>query len=381
MNSLVKLERMGRVAVVTIDNPPVNAIAAGVPEGLESALAAAQADTGVDAIVVIGAGKTFIAGADLAEFAKTGKGPDLHRLLVMLEDSPKPTVVAVHGTALGGGVEIAMAANYRVAAADAQLGMPEVTIGVVPGAEGTQRLPRLVGIAKAVDMLMTAAPVKAAEAVAIGLVDRVVEGDLLSGAVAFAEEMAAKGGPHPKTRERSVDAQDSAAIFAGGRELARKIRRNQTAPLAVLEALEAATTLPFEAGCKKERELSEASLRSPQAQALIHAFFAERAVGKVAGVSKDTATYPIRQAAIIGAGTMGGGISMASGECGDSGAAQGFESGGARSRHGGDSQELRKLGEARAHYGGGDGAAHRDDSSAVGVRRVWGRGHHHRGGV
>lgn len=311
MNSLVKLEKMGRVAVVTVDNPPVNAIAAGVPEGLESAIKSAQADAGVDAIVVIGAGKTFIAGADLAEFAKTGKGPDLHKLLVLLEDSPKPTVVAVHGTALGGGVEVAMAANYRVAAADAQLGMPEVTIGVVPGAEGTQRLPRLVGIAKAVDMLMTAAPVKAAEALAIGLVDRVVEGDLLSGAVAFAQEMAAKGGPHPKTREKSIDAQNSAAIFAGGRELARKIRRNQTAPLAVLEALEAATTLPFEAGCKKERELSEASLRSPQAQALIHAFFAERAVGKVAGVSKETPVYTIRQAAIIGAGTMGGGISMA----------------------------------------------------------------------
>src|SRR5579863_2471194 len=247
MNSLVKLEQMGRVAVVTVDNPPVNAIAAGVPEGLMSALEAAQADAGVDVIVVIGAGKTFIAGADLAEFAKTGEGPDLHKLLVLLEDSPKPTVVAVHGTALGGGVEIAMAANYRVAAADAQLGMPEVTIGVVPGAEGTQRLPRLVGIAKAVDMLMTAAPVKAAEAQAIGLVDRVIEGDLLSGAVAFAEEMAAKGGPHPKTRERSVDAQDSAAVFAAGREQARKIRRNQTAPFAVLEALEAATTLPFEA--------------------------------------------------------------------------------------------------------------------------------------
>ena len=311
MNSLVKLERRGRVAVVTADNPPVNAIAAGVPEGLESALTEAQADAGVDAIVVMGAGKTFIAGADLAEFAKTGKGPDLHKLLVMLEDSAKPTVVAVHGTALGGGVEIAMAANYRVAATDAQLGMPEVTIGVVPGAEGTQRLPRLVGIAKAVDMLMTAAPVKASEALAIGLVDRIVDGDLLSGAVAFAEEMAGRGGPHPKTREKSVDARESAAVFAAGREQARKIRRNQTAPLAVLEALEAATTLPFEAGCKKERELSEASLRSPQAQALIHAFFAERAVGKVAGVSRDTPVYAIRQAAIIGAGTMGGGISMA----------------------------------------------------------------------
>ena len=145
MNSLVHLSTHGRVAVVTIDNPPVNAIAKGVPEGMEAALKSAQSDPAVDAIVLMGAGKTFIAGADLAEFAHTGKGPNLHDLLVQLEDSPKPTVVAVHGTALGGGVEIAMAANYRVAVADAQLGMPEVTIGVVPGAEGTQRLPRLVG--------------------------------------------------------------------------------------------------------------------------------------------------------------------------------------------------------------------------------------------
>ena len=314
VNSLVHLSQQGRVAVVTIDNPPVNAIAKGVSEGLEAALKSAQSDAAVDAIVLIGAGKTFIAGADLAEFARTGKGPNLHDVLVLLEDSPKPTVVAVHGTALGGGVEVAMAANYRVAAADAQLGMPEVTIGVVPGAEGTQRLPRLVGVAKAIDMLMTAAPVKAPEALQIGLIDRVIDGDLLTGAVAFAEEMAAKGGPHPKTREKQEKLgtfETNAPLFAAGREQARKLRKNQTAPLAVLEAFEAATKLPFAEGIKREREFSEASLKSPQAQALIHAFFAERAVAKVAGIPKDTPTYPIKQAAIIGAGTMGGGIAMA----------------------------------------------------------------------
>ena len=314
VNSLVHLSQQGRVAVVTIDNPPVNAIAKGVSEGLEAALKSAQSDAAVDAIVLIGAGKTFIAGADLAEFARTGKGPNLHDVLVLLEDSPKPTVVAVHGTALGGGVEVAMAANYRVAAADAQLGMPEVTIGVVPGAEGTQRLPRLVGVAKAIDMLMTAAPVKAPEALQIGLIDRVIDGDLLTGAVAFAEEMAAKGGPHPKTREKQEKLgtfETNAPLFAAGREQARKLRKNQTAPLAVLEAFESATKLPFAEGIKREREFSEASLKSPQAQALIHAFFAERAVAKVAGIPKDTPTYPIKQAAIIGAGTMGGGIAMA----------------------------------------------------------------------
>jgi len=314
MNSLVVSSHHVRVAVVSVNNPPVNAIAKGVPEGIEAALKSAQADPSVDAIVLTGAGKTFIAGADLAEFAETGKGPNIHDLLVALENGPKPSVVALHGTALGGGVEIAMACNYRVAVADAQLGMPEVTIGIVPGAEGTQRLPRLVGVAKAIDMLVTAAPVKAPEALQIGLIDRVLDGDLLQGAVAFAREMAAKGGPHPKTSQKHDKLgtlETNAPLFVAGREQASKIRKNQTAPLAVLEALEAATKLPFEQGIKKERELSEASLTTPQAQALIHAFFAERAVAKIADIPKDTPTYPIRQAAIIGAGTMGGGIAMA----------------------------------------------------------------------
>ena len=311
MRELVKSHRDGSVAVITIDNPPVNAIATGVPQGMAAALTAALADPEVNAIVFIGAGKTFIAGADLSEFAKSGEGPNLHALLAAMEDSAKPTVVAVHGTALGGGVEIAMAAHYRVAAPDAQLGMPEVTIGVVPGAEGTQRLPRLVGLAKAVDMLMTAAPVKAAEALAIGLIDKIVEGDLLAGAVAFAKGMAGRGGPYPQTRGHNRHfgtPQEHAAIFAAGRAQAAKLRRHQTAPLAVLEALEAAATLPFEEGCNVERRLSQASLKSPQAQALIHAFFAERAVGKVPDVPKDTPVYTIRTAGIIGAGTMGSGI-------------------------------------------------------------------------
>jgi 3-hydroxyacyl-CoA dehydrogenase len=314
MNPLASLTKDGSVAIITIDNPPVNAIAKGLPEGIAAALTTAQADDEVEAIVLIGAGKTFIAGADLAEFASTGKGPNLHSLLVALEDSPKPTVVALHGTALGGGVEIAMACNYRVAAGDAQLGMPEVTIGVVPGAEGTQRLPRLVGVAKAIDMLMTAAPVKAPEALQIGLIDHIAEGDLLAGAVNFAKQKAAQDGTHPKARlknDKLGTAESNAPLFDAGGQQAKKIRKNQTAPLAVLEALEAATKLPFEQGIQKERELSDASLLAPQAQALIHAFFAERAVGKVPGITKETTVYPIRRAAIVGAGTMGGGITMA----------------------------------------------------------------------
>lgn len=314
MNQLVRLHRDGPVAVITVDNPPVNAIANGVPEGLAAAVQEAQADPAVNAIVIIGAGKTFIAGADLAEFAASGEGPNLHALLAAIEDSAKPTVVAVHGTALGGGVEIAMAAHFRVAVPDAQLGMPEVTIGVVPGAEGTQRLPRLVGLAKAVDMLMTAAPVSAAEALEIGLIDKIVDGDLLTGAVAFARGMAARGGPYRQTRGMNRHAgtsEEHLAVLAAGQLQASKIRRNQTAPLAILEALRAAVTLPFAEGCKRERELSDASLKSPQAQALIHAFFAERAVGKVPDVPRDTPVYPTRNAAIIGAGTMGVGIAIA----------------------------------------------------------------------
>ena len=314
MNNFARLDLHGRVAVITIDNPPVNAIAKGVVEGLEAALLSAHTNPAVDAVVLIGAGKTFIAGADLAEFAETGKGPDISTLLTALESGAKPSIVALHGTALGGGVEIAMACNYRVAARDGQLGMPEVTIGVVPGAQGTQRLPRLVGLAKAVDMLMTAAPVKAPEALQIGLIDQVVDGDLLQGALAFAQKIVAKGGPHPKTsakNDRLGTPEANAPIFAAGREQAKKLRRNQTAPLRVLEAFEAAVTLPFEQGIRKERELSDASLQSPQSQALIHAFFAERAVAKIADIPKDTPTYPIHKAAIIGAGTMGGGIAMA----------------------------------------------------------------------
>jgi 3-hydroxyacyl-CoA dehydrogenase len=313
MNNLVRLERNGSVAIVWIDNPPVNAIANGVPEGLTAALTSAQADPEVNAIVLIGAGKTFIAGADLEEIARTGKGPDLHGVLTLLEDSPKPTVAALHGTALGGGVEVAMAAHYRVADAGAQLGMPEVSIGIVPGAEGTQRLPRLVGVAKAIDMLMTAMPVKAAEALQIGLVDSIVKGDLLSGAIKFANTKAA-GGVHPKASEKTDklgDAATNAPLFAAGKAQAAKIRRNQTAPLLVLEALQAATELPFEAGCRKERELSDVSLKSPQAQAMIHAFFAERAATKPPSLSPGSGPLPIRKAGVIGAGTMGAGIATA----------------------------------------------------------------------
>jgi len=202
--------------------------------------------------------------------------------------------------------------NYRVAVADASLGAPEVNLGIIPGAEGTQRLPRLVGVAAAVEMCVTGKPVKAPEALRLGLIDQVIESEMLAGAVSFARNMA--GEPVRKTRERNErlgSAAENAPIFASGRAQAGKIRRNQTAPLAALEALEAATTLPFEEGCKKEREIVRKVLAGDQAKAMIHVFFAERAVARVPGIPKDTAVYPIAKVGIIGAGTMGGGISMA----------------------------------------------------------------------
>jgi 3-hydroxyacyl-CoA dehydrogenase len=317
MTQPVTLATRDGIAVITIDNPPVNALSPGIPEGMLTALETAQRDPSVQAIVMICAGRTFISGADIKELEAAARnpesgGPDLHPLLTRIEDCAKPVIMAIHGMALGGGLEVAMAGHYRVAVADASLGAPEANLGIIPGAEGTQRLPRLVGVAAAVEMCVSGRPIKAPQASQIGLLDRVIDGELLSGAVAFAREVASQ--PVHKTREKNDklgSASENAAIFAAGRAQAAKIRRNQTAPLAALEALEAATILPFDQGCKKEREIVRRVLMGDQAKAMIHIFFAERAVARVPGIPKDTATYPIAKVGIIGAGTMGGGIAMA----------------------------------------------------------------------
>ena len=306
-----------KAAVITIDNPPVNALSPGVPEGIIAALDTVERDASVRAVIMIGGGRTFIAGADIKELEEAARnpesgGPDLHPLLARIEDCSKPVIMAIHGTALGGGLEVAMAGHYRVAVPDASMGAPEVNLGIIPGAEGTQRLPRLVGVAAAVDMCVSGKPVKAPEALRTGLIDRMIEGDLLAGAIAFAGEIAGK--PVRKTRDRKErlgSAAENPPIFAAGRAQAAKIRRNQTAPLAALEALEAATTLPFDQGCKKEREIVRRVLAGDQARAMIHIFFAERAAARVPGIPKDTPTFPIAKTGIIGAGTMGGGIAMA----------------------------------------------------------------------
>ncbi|HET9568373.1 MAG TPA: enoyl-CoA hydratase/isomerase family protein, partial [Vicinamibacterales bacterium] len=242
MNQAVTLSVDQGVALIRIDNPPVNALSPEVIDGLGASLDRASRDDSVQAIVIIGAGRTFIAGADIKGLEQLAWGsdsgaPEMHELLQKMEDTPKPVVMAMHGTALGGGLEVAMAGHYRVAVPDAQMGQPEVNLGIIPGAEGTQRLPRLVGLEKAIEMCVSGRPIKAPDALSAGLIDRIIEGDLATGASAYAREMAARTGALPKTRERQDKLPAASAIpamLAAGRDLARKTRRNLEAPVAVV---------------------------------------------------------------------------------------------------------------------------------------------------
>jgi 3-hydroxyacyl-CoA dehydrogenase len=315
MSDLVQLTKDEGVAVITINNPPVNALSPGVPEGISEALDEIARDPNSIAVVLIGAGRTFVAGADIKEFGKMTaakpRGAGLLPLLLKIEDSTKPVIVAIHGTAFGGGLELAMAGHYRVALSTAQVGQPEVKLGLIPGAAGTQRLPRLAGLAKALEMCVSGNPVRAEEALKLGILDRIIEGDLLSGAVAFAREVASR--PGPKTRDRNEklgDPTSNAAIVSAAREAATKKQRGLLAPLAAIEAVEAAARLPFEEGCKLEQKLFLDCLFSAQSKALIHVFFSEREVWKIPDVPKDTRILPLISAAVVGAGTMGGGIAM-----------------------------------------------------------------------
>jgi 3-hydroxyacyl-CoA dehydrogenase len=323
MNELVSLTREGAVAIITVNNPPVNALSPGVPEGIAESIRQVEEDPGIRAVVLIGSGQTFIAGADIKEFGKITsgrkeRGEGLHPLLARLEGCPKPVIAAIHGTAFGGGLEVAMACHYRVAVASAQVGQPEVKLGIIPGAGGTQRLPRLAGVAKAVEMCWLGEPVRGTEAQKCGIVDAIVPGDghdaLLQGAIAFARDAVEKPGPPPKTRDRNEKLADDgahAAIFARAREAAAQKKRGLLAPLKAIEAVEAATRLSFEAGLRREAELFRECLFSEQSKALIYAFFGERVVRKIPDIPSDTPTIEVRKAAIVGAGTMGGGITMA----------------------------------------------------------------------
>ncbi len=316
MSDLVQLTKDDGIAIITINNPPVNALSPGVPEGISEAIDQIGKDDAIRAAVVIGGGRTFVAGADIKEFGKitsgtSKRGAGLLPLLLQIEDCKKPVVMAIHGTAFGGGLELAMAGHYRVAAPGAQVGQPEVKLGIIPGAGGTQRLPRLAGVVKAVEMCAGGNSVKAEEALRFGIIDRIIEGDLLAGAVHFAREIAGK--PPLRTRERKEKLgtpEQNAPIFAAAREAARKRQRGMMAPLAAVDAVEAATRLSFEEGCQVEQKLFSECLYSDQSKALIHVFFGEREVAKIPDVPKETPIIPVNSVAVVGAGTMGGGIAM-----------------------------------------------------------------------
>lgn len=317
MSELVTLSRDGDIGVIRINNPPVNALSPGVPEGILAGVKEFNADPAITGIVLIGGGRTFVAGADIKEFSKLTSGQKtldatLDPMLSALENSPKPVVCAIHGTALGGGLETAMACHYRVAVPSAQVGQPEVKLGLIPGAGGTQRLPRLAGVAKAAEMCAGGESISASDALVAGILDKLIDGDLLPGAVAFAREMAAKGPPR-RTSDLNTKLGTPEAnkpILAAIREQVKKKARGLIAPMKAIDAIEAALTMPFAEGCKRERELFMECLFSEQSKALIHVFFAEREVSKVPGITKDTPRVSIKRAAVVGAGTMGGGIAM-----------------------------------------------------------------------
>ena len=319
MAQLIRYEIRERIAILTVDNPPVNALGPGVVEGIEEAVARADADQGVDAMILIGNGSTFIAGADIKIFGtiKTreqslSRSEAMHARLQRIEDAAKPLVAAIHGNALGGGLEVAMSCHYRVMAPDAKVGQPEVLLGIIPGAGGTQRLPRLCGAVMAIEMCTAGKPVPAARALSAGIVDHVVGGNLLDGAIEFARSKAGSGGVR-KTRElttKIADREDGVAACAAARKTLAATAKGVQAPFKAVDAIEAAFTLDFNAGSARERELFADCVTSTECRALVHMFFADREAAKVPDVPKDTPALPIARAAVIGAGTMGGGIAM-----------------------------------------------------------------------
>jgi 3-hydroxyacyl-CoA dehydrogenase len=311
ITEFVDLERRDRIAVLTVDNPPVNALSHGVRLGLRDGLRRAQADSA--AIVIVCAGRTFIAGADITEFGKPPREPMLHEVLDLIEGSSKPVVAGIHGTALGGGLEVALACHYRVAVASARLGLPEVKLGLLPGAGGTQRLPRVVGVEKALQMIVSGEPIGAEEARRHGLVDEIVDGDLTAAAVAFAEQAVFEHRPLRKIRDlddKVAAARGRPEIFAEFRKSVARASRGFRAPENCIRAVEAAVTLPFAEGLARERELFLELVTSPESKAQRYVFFAEREAAKIPDVPASTPTLPVRKAALIGAGTMGGGIAM-----------------------------------------------------------------------
>jgi len=306
-----RFEKRGEVGIIWINNPPVNAISVGVRQAMIEGVKQLNADATIKVGVLACEGRTFMAGADITEFGKPPLSPGLHEAIDAIENSPKPIVAAIHGTAFGGGLESALACHYRVAVATAQVGLPEVKLGILPGAGGTQRLPRLIGIEAALNIIVSGDPVPATQAAKVGVIDKIVEGDLLEGAIAFAKDLVAKKAPMRKIRDINIDASKlPAGFFDEARKRIAKEKKNLFSPQRIVDCLEAAATLPFDEGLKRERELFVQCQQNPQAKALQHVFFAERKAANIPNLDKSVKPREVKSVGIIGAGTMGGGIAM-----------------------------------------------------------------------
>lgn len=309
MSDVVTFTKHGNVGIISINNPPVNALSRGVRAGLKECVAKGIAQTGIAAMVLWCEGNTFIAGADIREFGKPREEPFILDVVQFIEDSPKPVVAAIHGSALGGGLEVALGCHFRLAAPNTTLGLPEVKLGIIPAAGGTQRLPRLVGAQKALDIIVSGSHIPVFEALAAGLIDDIVEGDLKDAAIAFAERVIIEQRPIRRISTLDVTVDNSNVFAEYAKNIARK-QRGFLAPFHCIKAVQAATELPFAEGVKRERELSLEMHASPQSKAQQHVFFAEREVFKIPGLPADTVTRNITRVGVIGAGTMGGGIAM-----------------------------------------------------------------------
>lgn len=307
----VSLQRHGKIAVISVDNPPVNALSHAVRTGVVNALAEVAIDDSLSAAVLLCAGRTFFAGADIREFGKPMLDPSLRDMLAQLDAFPKLTVAAIHGTALGGGLETALCCNYRIIAANASVGLPESNLGLLPGAGGTQRLPRLAGAEKSLDIMIQGKPVPAATALALNIVDRIADNaSLQQAAVSYARELlAATLAPRRTSKLPAPDVEPG--FFAGYRKKIARRTRGFEAPERIVQCVEAATQLSFDDGMARERDLFIECMESPQSAAMRYLFFAERAVAKVPGIDKKTAPRNIETVGVIGAGTMGAGIALA----------------------------------------------------------------------
>ena len=312
MTQLVEYAVRDGVAVIAVNNPPVNALSVGVPQGIVDGVARAGADPAVGAIVLVGAGRGFIAGADISEFFNppAGENATIFDAMDALEGAALPVVAGIHGAALGGGLEVALACHYRCGAAGSQYGLPEVKLGLLPGAGGTQRLPRLIGPERALPLIVGGDFVPDEKARALGIVDRLVDGDIVDGAVAWARELADSGAPLRRIRDIATPKPASPAFFDDFRKSIARRQRGFLAPFNIVECVRAAVELPFDEGMARERALFDECHKSDKARAQIHLFFAERAAGKIPDVPRTTPTRKVERAAVLGAGTMGGGIAM-----------------------------------------------------------------------